>query len=232
MNKIRDEEWRASTSSSLKIAKKFDVYTKEIQIFLNKMIDAAVSWAKSCMKAKSFWNSKCDSETKTTRRLRRVWSTSRNLNDWKAYLKFNDKKQKTIVKTKRLHFSLQMQLAISSQSSIWKFAKWVRLKSDYSREVSKMSSLNTNNQTINTFDEKIEILKNVFFLSSLFADLSDIINYNYSISKKYLMIIIEIEIKQTISRFKIDKTSNSNELSNRILKTCFEILIIMLTFLF
>ena len=95
-----------------------------------------------------------------------------------------------------------------------------------------MSSLRTNNQTINTFDEKIEVLKNVFFSSFLFANLSDIINYNYSISKKCLMIITEIEIKQTISRFRVDKTSNSNEILKKILKTCFETLIIMLILLF
>ena len=106
MKKIRNEKWRASISSSLNIVKKIDAYTKKIQTFLNKMIDTAVSWAKSCMKTKSFWNSKCDRETKTTRRLRRVWSTSRNLNDWKTYLTFNDRKQKTIIKTKKLYFRL------------------------------------------------------------------------------------------------------------------------------
>ena len=95
-----------------------------------------------------------------------------------------------------------------------------------------MSSLRTKNHTINTFDEKIEVFKNVFFLSSLFVDLRDIANFSYSISKEYLMIITKIEIKQTINRFKIDKTSSLNEISNRILKTCFETLIIMLILLF
>lgn len=46
------------------------------------------------------------------------------------------------------------------------------------------------------------------------------------------MIIIKVEIKITISRFKIDKTSSLDKISNRTLKTCFETLIIMLTSMF
>ena len=95
-----------------------------------------------------------------------------------------------------------------------------------------MSSLRTKNHTINTFDKKIEVLKNVFFLSSSFADMRDIANFSYSVSKECLMIITEIEIKQTINRFKIDKTSSLDKISNRILKTCFETLIVILTSLF
>ena len=69
-----------------------------------------------------------------------------------------------------------------------------------------MSSLRTKNHTINTFDEKIEILKNVVFFSSSFADLKNIANFSYSVSKECFMIITEIEIKQTINLFKVDKT--------------------------
>ena len=95
-----------------------------------------------------------------------------------------------------------------------------------------MPPLRTKNHTINTFDEKIEVLKNAFFFSSSFADLRDIANFSYSVSKECLMIITEIEVKQTISRFRVDKTSSSDGISNRILKTCFETLIVMLTLLF
>ena len=125
-----------------------------------------------------------------------------------------------------------MQLAIDSQSSISKLIKWVRIRSNLSREILKMSSLRTKNHTINTFDEKIESFKNVFFRSSSLTDLRNIANFSYSVSKECLMIITEIEIKQTINQFRIDKTLSSNEISNRILKTCFETLIVMLTSLF
>ena len=95
-----------------------------------------------------------------------------------------------------------------------------------------MSSLRINNHTVNIFDEKIEVLKNVFFSFFSFANLRNIVNFSYSISQECLMIITKVEIKQTISRFRVDKTSSSDEISNRILKTCFETLIVLLILLF
>ena len=76
------------------------------------------------------------------------------------------------------------------------------------------------------------MLKEVFFSSSLSVDLSNLQRYIYSTHTNCLMKIVEKEIVATLSRSRLDKTSESNDITNRILKTCIESLTKLLTSLF
>ena len=71
-------------------------YTTSIQKFLQQAIDAAVPWARPSQYAKPFWTDACNEAIKNTRKLRQTWSSTRNLLDWLAYMKSNNKKQKII----------------------------------------------------------------------------------------------------------------------------------------
>ena len=95
-----------------------------------------------------------------------------------------------------------------------------------------MSSLRHENQKTHTFEKKIDMLKEVFFFSSSSADLSDLQRYIYSAHMNCLMKIVKKEIVATLNRSKLDKTSKSNDITNRILKTCIESLTKLLTSLF
>lgn len=46
-----------------------DAYIASIQEFLQKAIDATVSWAKPSLYAKLFWTEACSKATKNTRKL-------------------------------------------------------------------------------------------------------------------------------------------------------------------
>ena len=72
IKKVREKEKRASTSRLLNFVEKIDAFIEKIQSFLVRMIEMIVSWAKSSLKAKLFWISKCDRATKITRRLKRI----------------------------------------------------------------------------------------------------------------------------------------------------------------
>lgn len=125
-----------------------------------------------------------------------------------------------------------MKLAISSHMRLWRLVKWAKTKSELFREISKLSTLHTANDFAETFEKKTKILKNVFFSSSSLADLSDIIDFRYSTVKNCSMLITKSKITQAICRSKVDKTSSSDEISNRILKTCSKSLTETLTSLF
>ena len=81
-----------------------DEYTKRIQKYLQKIINAAVPWAKSSHQAKTVWNSECSEAMKQMRRLSRIWFNTQNLKDWRAYISSNDREKKIINKAKRLEF--------------------------------------------------------------------------------------------------------------------------------
>jgi hypothetical protein len=76
------------------------------------------------------------------------------------------------------------------------------------------------------------MLREIFFSTFLSINLIDIKNSFYSISISCLLIITEREVKKTLKWLAFDKTSSLDEISFRILRTCFKTLTIILTSLF
>jgi hypothetical protein len=72
-----------------------------------------------------------------------------------------------------------------------------------------------------------------FFSETIKADLNDMTSFNYrDVVVKTTSLISKDEIRQTINKCKLDSVSNSNEISNRILKTLIKKLLSLLTNLF
>jgi hypothetical protein len=95
-----------------------------------------------------------------------------------------------------------------------------------------MSALKFNDQTINTFDEKIDLFKKLFFVAFSSIDLKNIKSSYYSTAIDCSMIIIEFEIITTIKRIFFDKISSFDDITNKLIKTCFDTQIKLLTSLF
>ena len=81
-----------------------DLAVEEIQTFLCEVVDKTVPWARPSDWAKPFWSQDYNTAMIKTRNLRKIWSKTRQPEDWQAYMKANDKKQKIIDKAKRLHY--------------------------------------------------------------------------------------------------------------------------------
>jgi hypothetical protein len=232
MKKLKETEKKVFSIRSLEDVAEIDDYVREIQKFLRTIIDAFVSWAHFNRYAKSFSNSNCDEITKETRRLRRIWSTTHNSHDWTRYMKSNDRKQKIIQKVKRLNFRHEIEKVIDSSTSLWRLVRWIKNKSHALREVLKMSVLKFNDQTADTFDEKVEMFKNFFFLVLSSTDLRNIEDSFHSQAVECSVIITTSEMSKVISRTSFDKTSSSNEIINRLIKICSDTLTRLLIFLF
>ena len=147
-------------------------------------------------------------------------------------MKSNDKKQKTIQKAKRTNFRQEINKATETPQGLWRLAKWAKDKSHQSREVSKMPMLKFNDQVADTFDQKAEMLKGVFFPAPPPADLSDIEGSFYPTSPHCPIIITKSEVSTALSRLKSDKAPGPDGISNRIRKACSEKLVELLTPLF
>ncbi len=95
-----------------------------------------------------------------------------------------------------------------------------------------MLILKFNDQTIETFDEKMKMFKNVFFSTSSSIEFDDISKSFYLKSIECFLSITKHEIKKIIRRIVFDKISNSDDIINKLLKTCASIMIWLLTSLF
>ncbi len=135
---------------------------------LQKIIEKSTFLTKSSNWAKDFWNQSCFEVVMKSRRLQIIWKTQDTLKAWNEYLKHNDHKNKIIQQTKCAHFRTQMHELSETLQSIWCFAKWARIESQLSKKLSQFSSLKRSNinYMITTFEKKIEILREKFFLSS------------------------------------------------------------------
>jgi hypothetical protein len=209
-----------------------DAYIEKLQSFLQRIVDAIVSWAIFSRYVKLFWNADCDEITKESRRLRRIWSATHDRDDWKNYMQLNDRKQKIIQKVKRLNFRQKIEKTTDISTSLWWLARWAKNKSHSSREISKMSVLKYNDQIADIFDDKVEMFKSIFFLASSSVDLNDIESSFYSIAIDCSIIVIEDEIAKTIDRIFFHKTSSSNDITNRLIKAWLSTFIKLLISLF
>ena len=143
---------------------------------LQKIIEKSTFLTKSSNWAKDFWNQSCFEVVMKSRRLQIIWKTQDTLEAWNEYLKHNDHKNKIIWQMKRAHFRSQMHELSEALKSIWCFAKWARIESQLSKKLSQFLSLKQSDidHMITTFEKKIEILREKFFLSSSQANVSDI----------------------------------------------------------
>ncbi len=143
---------------------------------LQKIIEKSILLTKSSSWAKNFWNSNCSKIVTKSRWLQIIWKTQSTLDAWNEYLKHNDHKNKIIQQAKRAHFRSQMHELSDAFKSIWFFAKWVRIESQLSKKLSQFSSLKRSDtdQMTMTFEKKIEILQEKFFLSFFQTDVSNI----------------------------------------------------------
>ena len=121
MEKLREAESNAPSVTHPRSAEEIDQYAQTIQEYLQKIIAASVPWARPSEYAKPFWNEECNRATRETRKLRHSWSSSRHLDDWKAYMKSNDKKQKIIQKQKRSHSAKRLAQPPSRR---WAYGSW------------------------------------------------------------------------------------------------------------
>jgi len=83
-----------------------------------------------------------------------------------------------------------------------------------------------------SFEKKIEILQEKFFLSLSQTDINDITNSFILLTVSSDSRISENEVRQTIKRVKADKASNISNISNRALQTDLAELTLILTSLF
>jgi hypothetical protein len=169
----------AFTLQSSITAREIYICVNEIQKFLRSIVEIIVSWTIFNRHVKSFWNKQCNAAIKNTRKLRRLWSASRDSHDLTLYMKNNNRKQKIIQKTKRANFRQKIEKIVEKFTSLWRFIKLAKNKNHQSREIFKMLILLFTDLTIETFNEKAKMFKNVFFSTSSSIELDDISRFFY-----------------------------------------------------
>ncbi len=218
--------WRDFVAfASLNRRQHIEKYAIKIRQSIKSAMNIAVSWSKSFIETKLFWNDQCVDAMTTIKRKRRKWTTTHSTNVWRDYLRVSNEKKKIINKEKKIKFRWIFRVICNILSRLWRFVRWAKSKSHRLKEVSKISDLIRRNQKdnvlecVNDFDFKTKLLIELFFFDTINANLSDISTYNSSNAMNEMFELInENEIRKAIKRRKSDNASKSNDISNRVLK--------------
>jgi hypothetical protein len=225
VDKLRKNLLLFVVSSSLNNVEQMKVFANLIQSSIQKIIDAIVSWTKFVSKSKSHWNQKCVDVVSTKRRKRRVWFVIHTEQTWHEYLKTTDEKKKIIARKKKIEFRQVFRSFIDTSFKFWRLIVWAKNKNHKSRKVFKIFVLTQKDatdvvlETIEDFSFKIEMLHQHFFSDTTKTNLNDLQKFNYRVFvEKSRISIQKNKIKQTIKRCKSNNASESDDISNRILK--------------
>ena len=108
----------------------------------------------------------------------------------------------------------------------------INKKNQLLRKILRLSNLHLNDVVATSFEKKIQIFKNKFFLFVLNTNLSDINNFTYAKSLTLTKSIIKNEINNAIAKLKADKAFETNQIFNRMLKMLRETMTKKLIFVF
>jgi hypothetical protein len=216
-----------------------ETFVKKIQLSVQSIIQKAIFMIRESKRAQFFWSFKFSKIVTTIKRKRKKWSFRRIEKNWKTYLKFIDVKKKIIVKKKKLKFEIIFEKFTIQTASFWRFVRWTKSQNHKSKKIFKVSNLIQKNslkeltRIVKNFENKAIMLTKQFFSKIIEADLNDMTSFNYrDVVVKTTSLISKNEIRQIIKKCKFDNVSNSNEISNRILKILTEKLLSLLTNLF
>jgi hypothetical protein len=95
-----------------------------------------------------------------------------------------------------------------------------------------MLFLHINDRVTTIFAKKAKMLREIFFLAFFSTDLFDIESSFYSTTITCFITIIKKKMKKILKRLTLDKILSSDEISFRILRVCFKMLMIILISLF
>ena len=198
-----------------------DAYLHQIILALQKVVEQTVSWRKPSPKARSFWNSDCAKFTKTAKRLRCKYESSRSTNTWEDYQQAQLIKAKAIQRAKTLYFRECVHEAAISKKRVWRLVKWAKNHSQSPRNLPKLPAIRKDKEATTTatdFESKVQILKDRFFSLPPVADLEDIGTAQYPIPLQLPELITPEEVQAAIHRPNPDKAPGINGLPNHFLR--------------
>ena len=198
-------------------------YIESLLTSIEKTMKNFTSWAKIYDKSKEFWSKECRQAILKTRHKRRTYARDSTIYNWTKYLHVCDKKDKIIKKHKRDDYREIMRLVDESNKKLYAIAKWVKNFVTTTNTKTTISQLSNKSVVVTTTKKKTKLLFKTHFSSSFTMILNDIVNFDYvnlilddeSLTSKK----IKHAIKKTIS----NKTSNLNEISNKVIRNAIRI---------
>ncbi|KAJ5638941.1 hypothetical protein N7528_001331 [Penicillium herquei] len=212
---------------------------QEVNLLLETVqqgIQASTPWARPSELAQIGWTEECSEAIKESRRLFRSWRDSKHDSyltgfeaDYRemvrqeyhiAYCAARNRKKRTIQKASQRGFrKWTADVTKQGPRGLWKVGKWARSRGDVFGVIPALKRTDGNGQLAESNEEKVDVLRNIFFPVPPEADLSDI-SADTAMSRSQLPFppITVQEIADVIRRAPPDKAPGPDAIPNRVWK--------------
>jgi hypothetical protein len=195
----------------------------EIDNTVDRLIDivqqaaqTSTPWAKPSAWARQGWTPECTEAIKASRRQYRRYMRTHDDEDWKEYTLARNAKGKVIKRAMKRGFRRWVPDTVDrGPRGLWKVSKWARTRDKSTG--SNIPTLRSQEGPAETNQQKVKLLRQVFFPSPPAADLSDI-DPTLHPNQLTFPAISQQEIIDAIKRAPSDKAPGEDGISNRVWK--------------
>ncbi|KUM55456.1 hypothetical protein ACN42_g11818, partial [Penicillium freii] len=195
---------------------------RQIDDTVNHLIDVvqrgvqeSTPWAKPSPHANPSWTKECGEAVKHSRRVFRQYLATHSEEDWETYKLARNRKGRVIKAALRRGFRNFIEEAVDQgPQGLWRVAKWARNRGQ--QQGSTMPVLKTaEGGVVETDEEKVNLLRKVFFPQPPEADLSDIHDTTQR-EQFQLPPVNDTEVRAAINKAPPNKSPGYDTLPNKV----------------
>ncbi|OOQ82702.1 putative reverse transcriptase [Penicillium brasilianum] len=188
---------------------------------IHRAAQESTPWARRSTWARQGWTPECTEAIKTARRQYRRYTRTHDEEDWKEYTLARNAKGRVIGKALKQGFRQWVRETVErGPRGLWKVSKWARNR-DQGPTSSNIPTLHSPEGRIpaETNQQKVDLLRQVFFPQPPQADLSDIESTTTSPPNQLTFpAISQQEVSDIIKRAPPDKAPGEDGIPNRVWK--------------
>jgi hypothetical protein len=178
-NKLKSLRPAQEDLPGLNTSEDIEDFTEMIFEHIKTAVEESTPWHKKPNKSSDFWTQECQQWEDKCRALQRMLKSRWTIERVVALRWALSKKSKCIDKAKNMAFRRMAATVANTTEGMWKFEKWAKNKSHLPRPPPQFPTLHlADGAKAETYKEKAEALRNVFFAEPPQANLSDIQDYN------------------------------------------------------
>ncbi|OOQ86154.1 putative reverse transcriptase [Penicillium brasilianum] len=183
----------------------------------NQAAQKSTPWARPSTWARQGWTPECTEAIKAARRQYRRYTRTHDEEDWKEYTSARNAKGRVIGKAMKKGFRQWVRETVErGPRGLWKVSKWARTR-DQGSTSSNIPTLHSQEGPAETNQQKVDLLRQVFFPQPPQADLSDI-DSSSPPNQITFPAISQQEVIDAIKRAPPDKAPGEDGIPNRVWK--------------
>lgn len=215
IKRMLKEELAKNPLSPCTMPEQLDTYVNSLISTINIAMNFAIPRANISLKSVPRFDEKCKEVQMKARRLKKIWKREETEESWENFRLAEAEKRRVIVKAKKAAYRKSREEACASPEDMWKAIRNTQNRAP--RQAFLPDIRISDGGYATKLRDKLEELKKVLLPATHSADLSDILNFQYS-NNLPMPRITKKELLQIGKHLQMNKASRPDQIPNEVLK--------------